>query len=160
MKHTRRVVITGMGVITPLGHNPKELYANQLEGKSGVGPTFRFDARTFPTTFSSQVKGFDLAKYVRDPQRFDKCGLNTKFALAAAKDALADAGLLDTTKTDRSMIGVYLGSGEGSHDFEHLTLSMALSTPANGYKVDTTGFLKHSMQTTPAKRPVPPVVKP
>ncbi|WP_020473050.1 beta-ketoacyl-[acyl-carrier-protein] synthase family protein [Zavarzinella formosa] len=145
MKHTRRVVITGMGAITPLGHTPKELYANQLEGKSGAGPTFRFDARTFPTKFSSQVKGFELGKYIRNPERFDKSGLNTKFALAAAKDALADAGLLDNPKVDRTMIGVYLGSGEGSHDFPNLTLSMALVTPADGYKVDTTGFFQHSM---------------
>ena len=45
MKHSRRVVITGMGAITPLGHTPKDLYQNQLEGKSGAGPIFRFDAR-------------------------------------------------------------------------------------------------------------------
>ena len=72
MKQSRRVVITGMGAITPLGLSPKELYANQLEGKSGAGPIFRFDARTFPTKFGSQVKDFDLSKHVRDPQRFGK----------------------------------------------------------------------------------------
>src|SRR5947208_2153156 len=115
--HSRRVVITGMGAITPLGHTVKELYQNQLEGKSGAGPIFRFDARTFPTKFASQVKDFDVAKYVRDPQRFKDAGLNTKFALAAAKHALADAGLLDNSKVDRTAMGVYLGSGEGSHDF-------------------------------------------
>ncbi|MBO0697951.1 MAG: beta-ketoacyl-[acyl-carrier-protein] synthase family protein, partial [Zavarzinella sp.] len=145
--HARRVVITGMGAITPLGHTPKDLYANQLEGKSGAGPIFRFDARTFPTKFASQVKDFDLAKHIRDPERFKDCGLNTKFALAAAKQALADSGLLDNPKVDRTALGVYLGSGEGSHDFPNLTMSMALACPADGYKVDPTIFYRHSLRT-------------
>lgn len=145
MKHQRRVVITGMGAITPLGHTPKDLYQNQLEGKSGAGPIFRFDARTFPTKFASQVKDFDLKKYRNDPERFDKCGLNTKFALAAAQDALADAGLLNNPNVDRTMIGVYLGSGEGSHAYPVLTLSMAMATPQDSYKVDPKLFFKHSI---------------
>jgi 3-oxoacyl-[acyl-carrier-protein] synthase II len=145
--HSRRVVITGMGAITPLGHSVKELYANQLEGKSGAGPIFRFDGRTFPTNFASQVKDFDLAKHIREPGRFKESGLNTKFALAAAKQALADANLLDSSKVDRTTIGVYLGSGEGSHDFPNLTLSLALSCPADGFKVDPTEFYQHSLRT-------------
>ena len=58
----RRVVITGMGAITPLGHTVAELYRNQLEGKSGVGPITLFDASKFPTTFAAQVKDFDLSR--------------------------------------------------------------------------------------------------
>jgi 3-oxoacyl-[acyl-carrier-protein] synthase II len=145
--HSRRVVITGMGAITPLGHSVKELYANQLEGRSGAGPIFRFDGRTFPTNFASQVKDFDLARQVRDPGRFKESGLNTKFAIAAAKQALADASLLDNSKVDRTTIGVYLGSGEGSHDFPNLTLSLALSCPVDGFKVDAAEFYKHSLRT-------------
>jgi 3-oxoacyl-[acyl-carrier-protein] synthase II len=147
MNHSRRVVITGMGAITPLGHTPQELYANQLEGKSGAGPIFRFDGHTFPTKFASQVKDFDLARHVRESQRFKEAGLNTKFALAAARQALADAGLLDNTKVDRTTIGTYLGSGEGSHDFPNFTSSMAKACPADGYKVDPTLFYKYSLAT-------------
>jgi 3-oxoacyl-[acyl-carrier-protein] synthase II len=147
MNHSRRVVITGMGAITPLGHTPQELYANQLEGRSGAGPIFRFDGHTFPTRFASQVKDFDLAKHVRDPQRFKEAGLNTKFALAAARQALADAGLLDNPKVDRTTIGTYLGSGEGSHDFPNFTVSLAKACPADGYRVDPTLFYKYSLAT-------------
>jgi 3-oxoacyl-[acyl-carrier-protein] synthase II len=147
MNHSRRVVITGMGAVTPLGHTPEELYDNQLEAKSGAGPTFRFDGHTFSTAFASQVKDFDLGKYVRDAQRFKDSGLNTRFALAAAKQALADAGLLDNPRIDRTTIGTYLGSGEGSHDFPNLTLSLAKACPADGYKVDPTLFYKHSLAT-------------
>lgn len=145
--HSRRVVITGMGAITPLGQSVAELYGNQLEGRSGAGPIFRFDASTFPTKFASQVKDFDLSKYVSNAKTFEQCGLNTKFALAAARHALADAGLLDNNAVDRRTLGVYLGSGEGSHDFPNLSMSLATGTPEQGYKVDPAKFYEHSLKT-------------
>lgn len=123
----RRVVITGMGVITPLGHTAAELFASTVAGRTAVGPIKHFDARTFPTTFASEVTGFDLADHLPDADRFRNCGVNTKFALAAGKQALADAGLLEGTG-DRSRMGVYLGSGEGKEDFEALTTSTAKAT--------------------------------
>ena len=140
----RRVVITGMGSITPLGHTPQAVYANLLEGKSGVGPTFRFDASTFPTKFSSQVKDFDLGKFVPEPQRWKASGLNTRFALAAAREALADADLLE--RGDRTTMGVYLGSGEGSHDFSNLASSIALATPDGAFKVDPVQFQRYARE--------------
>ena len=123
----RRVVITGMGVVTPLGHSVGELFASQIEGRTAVAPITHFDARTFPTSFASEVKNFDLAKFVPDAGRFRNCGVNTQYALAAARSALADAGLLEVTG-DRSRMGVYLGSGEGKEDFEVLTRSIAAAT--------------------------------
>jgi 3-oxoacyl-[acyl-carrier-protein] synthase II len=123
----RRVVITGMGVITPLGHTVAELFASQIEGRTAVDSITHFDARTFPTTFASEVKNFDLAKFIPDAGRYKNCGVNTHFALAAGRAALAEAGLLEV-KGDRSRIGVYLGSGEGKEDFEALTTSTATAT--------------------------------
>jgi len=115
----RRIVITGMGAITPLGHSVDELYRSQLAGKSGVAPIRLFEASTFPTTFAAEVKNFDLGGYVRDPQRWDNSGVNTRFALAAAQQALSDAGLLGNG-VDPSRCGIYFGSGEGIQDFNHL----------------------------------------
>ena len=138
----RRVVITGMGVITPLGHSVAELYANQLEGRTAVGPITRFDARTYPTTFASEVKGFDLGRYLRDPARYLHCGVNTQFALAASKQALEDAGLLDPAKGDRSRMGIYLGSGEGCEDFPSLITSSARGADPGAAKVDTVRFAR------------------
>ncbi len=123
----RRVVITGMGAITPLGHSPQELYENQLKGKSGVAPVAQFDASRFPTRFAAEVKNFDLGQYVKEPHRWDDSGANSRFAVAAAQQALADAGLLDNQAIDRTRLGVYLGSGEGIQDFHHLTSIIALS---------------------------------
>src|SRR5262245_27534219 len=87
----RRVVITGMGAVTPLGHSVRETFANLLEGKSGVDRITNFDAGAFPTTFAAQVQNFDLGKYVPRPERYAECGVNKRFGLAAAQQALADA---------------------------------------------------------------------
>jgi 3-oxoacyl-[acyl-carrier-protein] synthase II len=138
----RRVVITGMGVITPLGHSVAELYASQLEGRTAVGPITRFDARAYPTTFASEVKGFELGKHLKNPEPFLHCGVNTQFALAAGKQALDDAGLLGPTKGDRSRMGIYLGSGEGCEDFPSLITSSARGSDPGASKVDTVRFAR------------------
>src|SRR5262245_27631100 len=116
----RRVVITGMGAITPLGHSVDELYRSQLEGQSGVGPISLFNATRFPTQFAAEVKDFDLGRFVADPKRWANSGANSRFAAAAAQQALSDAGLIDDARVDRTRFGVYLGSGEGIQDFHHL----------------------------------------
>ncbi len=143
----RRVVITGMGVLTPLGHTVSELFTSQVEGRTAVGPITRFDARTFPTTFASEVKGFDLAQHIPDAGRFHNCGLNTQFALVAARYALLDAGLLDPSRGDRTRMGVYLGSGEGSDEFPVLVRGLALASRKDGSgKVDPGEFVRHELR--------------
>jgi 3-oxoacyl-[acyl-carrier-protein] synthase II len=111
-----RVVITGMGVVTPLGDTPDDLFRSQIEGRSGVGPITRFDASTFPTTFAAEVRDFSLARYVRDPSLWRDAGEASQLAAAASQRALADAGLLEDG--DRTRFGVYLGTGEGRQDFD------------------------------------------
>jgi 3-oxoacyl-[acyl-carrier-protein] synthase II len=118
-----------MGVITPLGHTPAELYASQIEGRTAVAPFTRFDARTMPTTFASEVRDFELGRYVKhDLERYSNCGVNTQFAIGSTHDALADAGLLGEHIGDRTRMGVYLGSGEGSEDFPALINSVGVAT--------------------------------
>lgn len=118
---TRRVVITGMGWITPLGHDIEEAWKRLLAGESGVSPTEIFDAKTFPTQFSAQVKNFDLAKFLEaDEYEIHRTvSRQAGFALAAAKIAWRLAGLDAHPTLDRTQIGVYLGSGEGPLDFEN-----------------------------------------
>src|ERR1022692_3206390 len=103
----RRVVITGMGAVTPLGHSVKELYENQLAGKSGVDFIKNFDASTFPTKFAAELKDFELGRFVKDPLLWKDAGPNARFAAAAASQALQDGGLLESTTVDRTRIGVY-----------------------------------------------------
>lgn len=116
----RRVVITGMGWITPLGHEIESVWKRLLAGDSGVGPTTLFDASTFPTTFSAQIREFDLAAFLgEDFAAHAESSRNTAFALAAAKQAWTHAGLDRAASLDKSAIGVYLGGGEGPMDFDN-----------------------------------------
>ncbi|MBW7904232.1 MAG: beta-ketoacyl-ACP synthase II [Phycisphaerae bacterium] len=115
----RRVVITGMGWITPLGHDIDGVWKRLLRGESGVAPTTIFDARSYPTQFAAEVKDFDLARFLGPHyERHKTASRNAGFALAAAEIAWRDAGL-DGAGIDPEMVGVYLGGGEGPIDFDN-----------------------------------------
>ena len=89
----RRVVITGMGWITPLGHDIESAWKRLLAGESGVAPTTNFDARTYPTTFSAEVKGFDLARALGpDYDTHMTASRQATFAIAAADQAWKASG--------------------------------------------------------------------
>ncbi len=118
----RRVVITGMGWITPLGDDIESVWQRLLRGDSGMGPTTRFDASTFPTTFSAEVKNFDLTRYLGPAAEIHKtASRNTCFALAAARMAWDHSGLAGAPNLDPTRVGVYLGGGEGPIDFDNFT---------------------------------------
>ncbi|MBM4017377.1 MAG: beta-ketoacyl-[acyl-carrier-protein] synthase family protein [Planctomycetes bacterium] len=134
----RRVVITGIGSVTPLGLSVEETWRNLIAGKSGIRPIAIFDAGTFPTTFAAQVPDFDLAPYVRNPGEFRKAGRNVRFAMAAARQAVDDAGLA-AGRFDPERTGIYMGSGEGALDFFTLCQSVAHGTGPDG-KVSAAGF--------------------
>lgn len=114
----RRVVITGMGWVTPLGHDIDGVWQRLLNGDSATAPTTLFDARTFPTTFSAEVKDFALEAFLgNDAQRHATGSRNAQFALAAAEMAWQTANLRTQKTLDPTRVGVYLGGGEGPHDF-------------------------------------------
>jgi 3-oxoacyl-[acyl-carrier-protein] synthase II len=117
----RRVVITGMGTVNPLAHSVEGTWRAMLDGKSGARRTEIFDASTFPTTFSAQVTGFDLAAHLPSAERHRHAGRHARFALAAAAQAWKQSGLEACAALDRSRLGIYLGSGEGSLDFDNFT---------------------------------------
>ena len=112
-----RVVITGLGWVTPMGCDLETVWRGLLAGGSGIGRTELFPADTFPTSISAQVLGYDPAEFV-DMGRFEGVGRNTRFALGAAAQAWRQAGLKDV---DAERVGVYLGSGEGSLDYDAYT---------------------------------------
>jgi 3-oxoacyl-[acyl-carrier-protein] synthase II len=129
-----------MGAITPLGHSVRETYQGQLEGKSGVGLIRSFNASQFPTKFAAQIKDFQLSRFVKDASPWENSGVNSQFAAAAAQQALADAGLLDNSRVDRTRFGVYLGSGEGIQDFHNLIYLVAQSYRPEKREVDSAAF--------------------
>ncbi len=115
-----RVVITGMGWITPMGHSIETVWPRLLNGESGISQTTLFDASTFPTSISAEVKDFRLDEHVSPLGEHAGAGRNTQFALAACSQAWKAAGL-DAAKLDLDRVGIYLGSGEGSLDFDAFT---------------------------------------
>ncbi|MBX3387012.1 MAG: beta-ketoacyl-[acyl-carrier-protein] synthase family protein [Phycisphaeraceae bacterium] len=120
----RRVVITGVGWITPLGHDVDSVWARLLAGESGMGPVTRFEAATFKTNFAAEVKGFRFEDHVGADvaKEHASAGLSTRFALAAATQAWRQSGLGEMARDGRlkrRRLGVYLGAGEGSLDFEN-----------------------------------------
>lgn len=144
----RRVVITGMGAITPLGNSVREMFRALREGRSGVGPISRFHAVRFPTNFAAEVKNFDLGRWVENAERWADCGVNTQFALAAAQQALEDAGLLErqNARVDRTRIGVYLGSGEGIQDFQNLMSLIGENYRRESRTVDVPAFVRGGLE--------------
>jgi len=142
---TRRIVITGIGTANPLGMTVEGSWEALLAGKSGIRPIFIFDASAFPTTFASQVADFDLAEYVRDPDEFARAGRNVRFAMAAGRQAMENAGLFGRTDVDTDRFGIYLGSGEGVLDFPTLVHSIAVSLTDSG-TIDTVRFAEAGLQ--------------
>jgi 3-oxoacyl-[acyl-carrier-protein] synthase II len=110
-----------MGWITPMGHNIESVWSRLVNGESGIARTTIFDAGTFPTSISAEVKGFKLEEHLSEDLDVHRAaGRNTQFALAACAQAWKAANL-DAKKLDLDRVGMYLGSGEGSLDFDAFT---------------------------------------
>jgi len=127
----RRVVVTGVGVINPLGNDIEVVWSALKEGKSGVGFTTIFDASKFPTKISAEIKDWDISKCGEDPEKWKFRGRHTCFAAGAAKQAFDSSGVADSIK-DRRRFGVYMGSGEGNQDFYSFANMMAKSLDTEG----------------------------
>ncbi len=113
----KRVVVTGLGALTPVGNTVEETWNSLLNGKSGAGPITHFDASLFKTQFACEVKNFNVTDYI-DRKEARKMDLYTQYAVAAAKQAVEDAGInVETEDLDR--VGVIYGVGIGGiHTFE------------------------------------------
>lgn len=129
----KRVVVTGIGAITPLGLTAEETWENIKKGVSGAAPITHFDASQFKTQFACEVKGFNANNYI-DRKEARKMDLYTQYAIAAAKMAIADSGM-DMETVDKKEIGVVLGVGIGGiHTFEEEAGNYAVNGPQLGPK--------------------------
>lgn len=107
----RRVVVTGLGALTPLGNSVNEFWTNLIEGKSGAAPITKFDTTKFKTKFACEVKNFDPLNYF-DKGEVRKLDPFAQYALASTAEALKDSAL-DLEKVDKTRVGVIWGSGNG-----------------------------------------------
>ena len=108
----KRVVVTGLGAITPLGNNVTDTWHALINGVSGAGPITRFDVSKFKTQFACEVKNFDPEAYFTDKKEARKSDLHAQYAIAAAHDAITDSKL-DLEKENKDRIGVIFSSGIG-----------------------------------------------
>lgn len=150
----RRVVITGQGAVTPLGHDVASTWAALLEGRSAVAPVDKFEASQFETNFGAQVRGFDLAEHLtaRSVQIHRHAGGSTLYALAAAAQAWREAGFDGASRPDARRVGVYLGAGEGSLDYENFVGVNLAGWNAQERKVDAVAWARAAMERMDAFR--------
>ncbi|HIX22358.1 MAG: beta-ketoacyl-ACP synthase II [Parabacteroides sp.] len=129
----KRVVVTGLGTITPLGNTLAETWEGLLNGKSGAGPITHFDASKFKTQFACEVKNFDASLYV-DRKEARKCDRYSLLAIGAAKQAIEDAAM-DLESEDKDRIGVIFAAGIGGiQTFEDEVLGYAKTKDTIGPK--------------------------
>ena len=129
----KRVVVTGLGALTPLGHTAPETWENLLKGVSGAGPITHFDASKFKTQFACEVKNFKVTDYI-DRKEARKMDLYEQYALVAAMEAIKDCGV-DLESVDKNRIGVVLGVGIGGiHTFEEEAGNYAINGEEMGPK--------------------------
>lgn len=140
----QRVVVTGIGLVTPLGSEVEQVWSRLLRGESGVGYTTLFDAGNFPSRISAEVRDWDLSDVGENPDDWKKQGRHTQFAIGAAKKAVADSGL-ELSKIEPTRFGVYTGSGEGQQNFASFT-QMMVAGLAGGGELDMVAFLRKGLE--------------
>ncbi|MCY2983074.1 MAG: beta-ketoacyl-[acyl-carrier-protein] synthase family protein [Planctomycetota bacterium] len=139
----RRVVVTGIGMVNPLGHDVQTVWSALRESKSGVGQISIFDPTGYPTTIAAEVKDWCISKAGEDAAVWKNRGRHTRFAIGAAKQAMAQSGLLDSGMAP-TRIGVYMGAGEGNQDFPNFTNMMAAGVQHGPF--DLSAFLRRGRQ--------------
>lgn len=135
----RRVVITGIGCVNPLGNDIMTMWEGLKTGRSGVGYTTVFDASRFPTKIAAEVKNWDVSQVGENPDDWRLCGRHSVFAIGAAKQAVEDSGVLESID-DPTQFGIYLGSGEGNQDFLSFTRMMTAAMKDDVEGLDLADF--------------------
>jgi len=149
-----RIVVTGMGWVTPLGHDLDTVWKRLLAGEVSFDKVSRFDASTFLTTFAGQVRDFDVRKYVQDEAPHRNAGLNTQFALGAARQAWEQARLSESGSINPRRIGMYLGAGEGVIDFENYVATNLAGWSEGATQVDGRKWAERAFELMTAAREI------
>ena len=108
----RRVVVTGMGVVTPIGNNLESFWSNLISGQCGIGPITQFDVSAYDTKIAGEVKNFDPTGAFPSPKEIRRTDRFTQMGVYAGHQALLDSGM-DLSKLNTDEIGVFIGSGIG-----------------------------------------------
>ncbi len=140
---SRRVVITGLGAVSPLGLSVRETWQNLIQGKSGINTISLFDASEFPTKIAGEVKNFDFNRWIRHDPALEHATRSTFFALQAAEESFKDAHLR-LFDIDPERFGIYFGAGDSGIDFNSFVDTISNSFSTNGEVVDKEKYLEAS----------------
>lgn len=138
----RRVVVTGIGCVTPLGTTVDQLWDNLLAAKSGVGRITLFDASSFPTNIAAEVRDWSIAEVGEDAEVWKDRSRHTCFSAGAARQAVDDSGVLGSVEPTK--FGVYLGAGEGGQDFYRFSQMMTAAVQTG--ELSTKSFVEAGMK--------------
>ena len=139
----RRVVVTGIGCVNPLGHDVATLWKNLLAARSGVGRISLFDASSFPTQIAAEVHDWSIASEGEDEAIWEPRGRHTRFAVGAAKQAIRESDILE--KVEPTRFGIYLGAGEGQQDFFRFAQMMCVAVDEDG-QLDLKAFVEAGLE--------------
>ena len=144
---SRKVVVTGIGLVTPLGHDVETIWRRMLNGESGVGRITIFDASNYATQIAAEVKDWDVDDIGENPADWKNQDRHTKFAVGAGYKAMKDSGLLDegAQSLDPERFGVYTGAGEGEQSFSDFAEMMVAALDENG-NLDEGKFIQKGME--------------
>ena len=130
--NNRRVVVTGIGALTPIGNNLETFWGSLVSGKSGAGPITYFDASNFKTKFACEVKGFEATEFIhkKEARKLDRF---SQYAIVVAEEAIKDAKL-ETDKINTERAGVIWGSGIGGMEtfFNEMIDDKIFTLPSRG----------------------------
>ena len=128
MNHRKRIAITGIGMVTPVGNDARTTWANLQAGHSGLGTIQHFDASGFPVRIGAEVKGFDAAAIIGNPKLIKHATRSHRFALAAAEEALVDAGIRPTTASGHRW-GFCVGAGMMGVAYDEMAAVQKICAP-------------------------------
>jgi len=143
----RRVVITGVGAVTPLGNDSQTSWKNMVAGKSGVGAITLFDASGYATRIAAEVRDFPFDDLRQKHSDLKDASRNTWLALKAAEEAYAASGL-DQATLNRERFGIYLGAGDNGHDFPGFVKSIEYAATQDSF--DGRKFSDFCFRNSPA----------
>ncbi len=141
----RRVVVTGMGMVNPLGCEVEQVWKALLEGRSGVGKITIFDASDYPTKIAAEIRNFTPPPMPAEAL-WSPLARHSQFAIGAAHHAVEQSGVLD--RIDRRRIGVYLGAGEGNQNFARFAGMMQAGLASGPF--DVSQFMRNGFETLDA----------
>ncbi len=141
----KRVVITGLGAVTPIGNNLSSTWKGLCEGRSGIDSITIFNAESFPTKIAGEVKRFDFSKWLKKDGGFHFLGRNSHFALESASEAITGAGL-DNSKMIPERFGIYFGAGDGGFDFSEYASVISKSMDRDEVNVHKKSYFENTVR--------------